>query len=95
MDMNMVMKMMKIKTIEDKYNDLSDLTSHWQHFYMAYDEHNVVDLLCEVDMDVLERGEKLYRKMQRRKWIKQIPMKIVRFALSMISQDEFEGRYKK
>lgn len=90
----MVMKMMKIKTIEDKYNDLTDLTSHWQDFYMAYDEHNIVDLLCEVDMDVLERKEKLHKKMQRRKRIKQIPMKIVKFALSMIPKDEFNGRYK-
>lgn len=92
--MNMVMKMMKIKTIEDKYNDLTDLTSHWQDFYTSYNEDSVVDLLCEVNVALLREKEELYRKMKRRKSIKQIPMKIVRFALSMIPKDEFDGRYK-
>jgi len=47
-----------------------------------------------VNVALLREKEELYRKMKRRKWIKQIPMKIVRFALSMIPKDEFDGRYK-
>ena len=93
--MNMVMKMLKIKTIEDKYNDLTDLTSHWQDFYTSYNEESVVDLLCEVNVALLRKKEDLYLKMKRRKSMKQLPMKIVRIALSIIPQDEHKGRYKK
>lgn len=92
--MNIVMKMMKlmkIKTLDEQYNDLSELCNHVS-FTGDFDEC-VIDA-CSFYSQVLIDKEEIYVRLRRRNMIKKVLTSIQGFLKVMIPKDEFKGRYK-
>ena len=89
--MNMVMKMMKRKSLEEQYADLSDLctTTIWTH---GYDE--CLEDACSFNQEVLLEKEEVYLKIQRRKKVMKVLKVILGFLQALIPKDDFQGRYK-
>ncbi len=89
--MNIVMKMMKMKTIEEQYNDLSELCNHVS---FAGDFDECVRDACSFYSQVLIDKEEVYLRLRRRNKMKKLVSGILGFLHTMIPKDEFNGRYK-
>jgi len=89
--MNMVMKW-KRQTLEDKYDDLSELCNH---VVFTGDFDDCVRDACSFYSQVLIDKEEIYLKIRRRNKMKKVLEDILGFFRAMIPQDEFEGRYEK